>query len=262
MTSNPLRDPRDRRIPEGRRALRAGALRRDRRPGQQEAAAGHLRPGQPRPAAARVLAGRLRPAGLGGRGLRAGSPTTRSRRTRARRSGTRSGSRWPRACGSCPASSPTTRRSTGSPQTSPNSTPSAGPAATTRSTCPCRRRPSPQVVAQLKRSGLSTPPEGPDGQRPWRRVVIEKPFGHDLASARELNAIAGTRCSPRTRSSASTTTWARRRSRTSWRCGSPTRCSSRSGTAATWTTSRSRWRRTSASAAGPGTTTGSARPGT
>ncbi|HTT54094.1 MAG TPA: glucose-6-phosphate dehydrogenase [Streptosporangiaceae bacterium] len=48
----------------------------------------------------------------------------------------------------------------------------------------------PQVVAQLKRSGLSTPPktEGP-GPQPWRRVVIEKPFGHDLASARELNAM-------------------------------------------------------------------------
>jgi glucose-6-phosphate 1-dehydrogenase len=47
----------------------------------------------------------------------------------------------------------------------------------------------PQVVQQLKRSGLSTPPEGSGGSRPWRRVVIEKPFGHDLASARELNAI-------------------------------------------------------------------------
>src|SRR6202035_5325284 len=41
---------------------------------------------------------------------------------------------------------------------------------------------------QLKRSGLSTPPQPPPGRpRPWRRVVIEKPFGHDLASARELN---------------------------------------------------------------------------
>jgi glucose-6-phosphate 1-dehydrogenase len=47
----------------------------------------------------------------------------------------------------------------------------------------------PDVVAQLKRSGLSSAPEGPDGHRPWRRVVIEKPFGHDLASARELNEI-------------------------------------------------------------------------
>jgi glucose-6-phosphate 1-dehydrogenase len=46
----------------------------------------------------------------------------------------------------------------------------------------------PTVVAQLKRSGLSDPPQT-DGYRPWRRVVIEKPFGHDLASARELNTM-------------------------------------------------------------------------
>ncbi len=38
------------------------------------------------------------------------------------------------------------------------------------------------VVQQLKRSGLSVSTEGA-----WRRVVIEKPFGHDLDSARELN---------------------------------------------------------------------------
>jgi glucose-6-phosphate 1-dehydrogenase len=41
------------------------------------------------------------------------------------------------------------------------------------------------VCEQLERSGLSTP--SPTGA--WRRVVIEKPFGHDLASAQELNAI-------------------------------------------------------------------------
>jgi glucose-6-phosphate 1-dehydrogenase len=40
------------------------------------------------------------------------------------------------------------------------------------------------VVKQLQRSGLSQPSE-----RSWRRVVIEKPFGHDLASALELNDI-------------------------------------------------------------------------
>src|SRR5690349_22071865 len=45
------------------------------------------------------------------------------------------------------------------------------------------------VVEQLKRSGLSSPSEDAQGHRPWRRVVIEKPFGHDLASARELNEI-------------------------------------------------------------------------
>lgn len=42
----------------------------------------------------------------------------------------------------------------------------------------------PQVITQLRASGLSDPQEGT-----WRRVVIEKPFGHDLASADELNAI-------------------------------------------------------------------------
>ncbi|GEK20949.1 glucose-6-phosphate dehydrogenase [Cellulomonas xylanilytica] len=42
----------------------------------------------------------------------------------------------------------------------------------------------PVVCKQLARSGLSQP----DGDT-WRRVVIEKPFGHDLASARELNEI-------------------------------------------------------------------------
>lgn len=42
----------------------------------------------------------------------------------------------------------------------------------------------PVVVQQLKRTGLA---DGPPGS--WRRVVIEKPFGHDLQSAQELNAI-------------------------------------------------------------------------
>ncbi|MCY7341014.1 MAG: glucose-6-phosphate dehydrogenase [Pseudonocardia sp.] len=42
----------------------------------------------------------------------------------------------------------------------------------------------PVVCKQLARSGLSAQ----DGDQ-WRRVVIEKPFGHDLKSARELNAI-------------------------------------------------------------------------
>jgi glucose-6-phosphate 1-dehydrogenase len=42
----------------------------------------------------------------------------------------------------------------------------------------------PVVCKQLARSGLA---DQADGQ--WRRVVIEKPFGHDLASARELNEV-------------------------------------------------------------------------
>jgi glucose-6-phosphate 1-dehydrogenase len=40
------------------------------------------------------------------------------------------------------------------------------------------------VCEQLDRSGLSHASDGA-----WRRVVIEKPFGHDLKSARELNSI-------------------------------------------------------------------------
>lgn len=43
----------------------------------------------------------------------------------------------------------------------------------------------PVVCKQLARSGLAN--QDTPGQ--WRRVVIEKPFGHDLQSARELNAI-------------------------------------------------------------------------
>ncbi|WP_298322573.1 glucose-6-phosphate dehydrogenase [Haloactinopolyspora sp.] len=39
------------------------------------------------------------------------------------------------------------------------------------------------VCKQLARSGLAEP----ENEDQWRRVVIEKPFGHDLASARELN---------------------------------------------------------------------------
>jgi glucose-6-phosphate 1-dehydrogenase len=42
----------------------------------------------------------------------------------------------------------------------------------------------PLVCRQLARSGLSQQPDGA-----WRRVVVEKPFGHDLASARELNDV-------------------------------------------------------------------------
>ncbi|MGX7828712.1 glucose-6-phosphate dehydrogenase [Actinokineospora sp. 24-640] len=43
----------------------------------------------------------------------------------------------------------------------------------------------PVVTKQLARSGLASP-ASPDE---WRRVVIEKPFGHDLASAKQLNDI-------------------------------------------------------------------------
>jgi glucose-6-phosphate 1-dehydrogenase len=50
----------------------------------------------------------------------------------------------------------------------------------------------PDVISQLKRSGLSDAVPDESGRQPWRRVVIEKPFGHDLASAQELNAMLDT----------------------------------------------------------------------
>ena len=40
------------------------------------------------------------------------------------------------------------------------------------------------VAGQLKEHGLVDP-----SSDSWRRVVVEKPFGHDLESARELNAV-------------------------------------------------------------------------
>ncbi|MDP9445384.1 MAG: glucose-6-phosphate dehydrogenase [Actinomycetota bacterium] len=42
----------------------------------------------------------------------------------------------------------------------------------------------PDVIGQLREHGLAEPPPGS-----WRRVVVEKPFGSDLRTARELNAV-------------------------------------------------------------------------
>ncbi|MCL3837282.1 glucose-6-phosphate dehydrogenase [Aeromicrobium duanguangcaii] len=43
----------------------------------------------------------------------------------------------------------------------------------------------PTVVSKIDQHGLAKPGEG------WRRVVVEKPFGHDLESAKELNHLIG-----------------------------------------------------------------------
>jgi glucose-6-phosphate 1-dehydrogenase len=44
-----------------------------------------------------------------------------------------------------------------------------------------------EVVEQLGKAGLTEETEA-NGTKRWRRVVIEKPFGHSLDSARELNS--------------------------------------------------------------------------
>jgi glucose-6-phosphate 1-dehydrogenase len=50
----------------------------------------------------------------------------------------------------------------------------------------------PTVLKQMQRTGMA------DNSRAggWRRVVVEKPFGHDLASARELNTLVDEVFSP------------------------------------------------------------------
>ncbi len=43
----------------------------------------------------------------------------------------------------------------------------------------------PEIICELGRAGLSG-----SARAPWSRIIIEKPFGHDLESARELNRTA------------------------------------------------------------------------
>ena len=87
------------------------------------------------------------------------------------------------------------------------------------------------------------------------RVVIEKPFGRDLASRASAQRGASARV-PRGRDLPDRSLpRARSRSRTSRTSGSRTRSSSRSGTATTWTACRSRWPRSSACASAARSTT-------
>lgn len=43
------------------------------------------------------------------------------------------------------------------------------------------------ILKRLEQAGMIKPP----GHEPWTRVIIEKPFGHDLASAQHLNQVVG-----------------------------------------------------------------------
>ena len=114
--------------------------------------------------------------------------------------------------------------------------------ATTRAACSTsrsRRRAMGDMVGMLGDSGLAE----------RARVVMEKPFGSDLASARELNAVAPRVARRGPACSASTTSWARRRRRTSWRFRFANGLFEPAGTATTSPTCRSTCRRTSASRA-------------
>ena len=108
----------------------------------------------------------------------------RSGREHARTRSARCGASCPRASGSCPARSATTRPLPSWPRRSPTWTRlerTGGNHAFYLSIPPGLFQ---TVVDQLRSHGLAEELPGR-----WSRVVIEKPFGHDLASARELNRI-------------------------------------------------------------------------
>lgn len=43
------------------------------------------------------------------------------------------------------------------------------------------------IINYLGEHKMAQPEDGPEGKAPWVRTIIEKPFGHDLESARALN---------------------------------------------------------------------------
>jgi glucose-6-phosphate 1-dehydrogenase len=103
------------------------------------------------------------------------------------------------------------------------------------------------VVEQLGKAKL-TVEDKDKAEKPrfWRRVVVEKPFGHSLDSARELNASI-LRTLGEDQIYRSTISLERTPSKTSWPSVSPMGCSSQSGIAIGSIVCRSPQRRRSAS---------------
>ena len=233
------------------RADDAGDLRRDRGPGGEKASSGDLQPRARRPAAGALRGDRDRQAGGRQRGV--SSPCPRGDRgplADRDRGGRLAGAR---AAGSTSCTATSTTRSCSRPS-SPGS----------------RRRMAMSPAQRVFYLAVSASFFGADrqgarggglgaGADPPTRLMIEKPFGHDLASALELDRrhlvglrrVAGIphRPLPRQGDGPEPPGAAVR----------ATASSSRSGTAATSTTSRSPWPRTSGSAAAPATTTRPAR---
>ena len=96
----------------------------------------------------------------------------------------RYGTSWPRASASSRASSTTTPPLGGSPPLLRNWTRTAGTRGNHAFYLSIPPKAFEQVCRQLSKHGLAQA----EGEK-WRRVVIEKPFGHDLESARQLNDI-------------------------------------------------------------------------
>ena len=86
------------------------------------------------------------------------------------------------ACTTSPARSTTRRSTNGSTRQAAGDRRRGGRAVLSRDSADGRTR---TVIEHLGGAGLARPPE-----RGWRRIIVEKPFGTDLASARELNQLA------------------------------------------------------------------------
>ena len=89
------------------------------------------------------------------------------------------------------------------------------------------------IVEHLGSAGLARPCKPGS----WVRIIIEKPFGRDLASAKELNKIV-LNVFEESRFTASIIIWARIRCRTCWCCASGMAFLSRCGIATMWITCR------------------------
>ena len=64
---------------------------------------------------------------------------------------------------------------------------SSAPAAIASSISPPRRSTSPTSSTSSASTAWRSPATPRDGKKTWVRIIIEKPFGHDLESARALN---------------------------------------------------------------------------
>ena len=191
---NPLRDPADRRLPRVPEPCAlvifgiGGDLSR------KKLIAGDLRPRQPRPAAHRLRAGRASPAPTG--------PTAAaSSRWPARRAKDDARTAWNEEVWRRLSSN--TRFVEGSFSDDSAFDELASVMAELRESHGIQGNAAfylsippklfPDVLKQMQRTGLADAEQAGG----WRRVVVEKPFGHDLPSALELNQLVDTVFPPR-----------------------------------------------------------------
>ena len=144
-----------------------------------------LRPGQPRAAAAGLRARRLRPPRLGRPGLRQGRLRRGARSTRGRRSAR---SVWSNLAEGFRFVPGTFDDAGGVRPAGRDGARAGGGARDRRQPRVLPVDPAGLVLRRCASSSSAPAWPTPSGDA-WRRVVIEKPFGHDLVSARELNDI-------------------------------------------------------------------------